>query len=400
MRILVLSPRQCWPATGGAKIREYYLLRALAQENDVVHAHFAEPGATPLSTADLPFCREVISVARPGQYTPWKMARGLMGRWPLPVLNYTSPAMIAAVRELLRRERFDLVHLESIHMTACAEQAGVAAPMVHDWHNIESELMLRYSASEKSGARRLYSAVTARRLQRLERSTLRDNLGHILCSDRERQRLRAIAPAARLAVVPNGVDVEHFAVRNGPNIPRKRIVFVGLMAYHANIEAAVTFTRQIWPAVRERLPGCVLTLVGASPDPGVVALRELPGVEVTGTVPDVRPYYREALAAIVPLRTGSGTRLKILEAMAAGVPVVSTAAGAEGLAVEAGRNILLVDADDSAAWGKALTSVAESGPRRESLTRAAFDLVQERYDWRPLGESLCNIYREWLEKVP
>jgi glycosyltransferase involved in cell wall biosynthesis len=399
MRILVLSPRQCWPATGGAKIREYYLLRALARENEVVHVHFAEPGTEPLSTRDLPFCREVISVVRPRQYTPWKMAGGLMGRWPLPVLNYTSAAMVAAVRDLLRRGQFDLVHLESIHMTACAERAGVAAPMVHDWHNIESELMLRYSGSEKSLARRFYGRITARRLQGLERSVLRNRFGHILCSDREQRQLRAIAPGARLVVVPNGVDVEYFANRNGPNAPRKRIVFVGLMAYHANIEAAVTFTRQIWPAVHEHLPGCVLTLVGASPDPAVVALGDLPGVEVTGTVPDVRPYYREALAAIVPLRTGSGTRLKIPEAMAAGVPVVSTAAGAEGLAVEAGRDILLVDADDGAAWGEALASLAESGPRRESLTTSAFELVRERYDWRTLGESLCNIYREWLEKA-
>ena len=399
MRILVLSPRQCWPATGGAKIREYHLLRALAQENDVVQAHFAEPGAGLLSTADLPFCREVISVARPRQYTPWKMARGLMGRWPLPVLNYTSAAMIEAVRGVLGRQQFDLVHLESIHMAACAEQAGVSAPMVHDWHNIESELMRRYSAAEKSPARRLYGAVTARRLQGLERSILRRRFGHVLCSEREQQQLRTIAPAARLAVVPNGVDVEYFADRDGAEATRKRIVFVGLMAYHANIEAAVTFARQIWPAVRERLPGCVLTLVGANPDPAVVALSELPGVEVTGTVPDVRPFYREALAAVVPLRTGSGTRLKILEAMAAGVPVVSTAAGAEGLAVEPGRNILLVDPDDTAAWGEALVRLGESDPLRESLTTAALDLVRTRYDWRALGESLCGIYRQWLENA-
>ena len=399
MRILVLSPRQCWPATGGAKIREYYLLRALAQENEVVHAHFAEPGAAALSTADLPFCREVISIARPRQYTPWKMARGLVGRWPLPVLNYTSEAMAGAVRDALRRWQFDLVHLDSIHMTACAQRAGVTGPIVHDWHNIESELMLRYSAAERSAARRFYGAVTARRLQGLERHILRSRFGHVLCSEREEEQMRAIAPGARLAVIPNGVDVEYFANRNAAAGPRKRIVFVGLMAYHANIEAAVTFARQIWPAIRERLPGCVLTLVGANPDPAVVALGEIPGVEVTGTVPDVRPYYQEAVAAIVPLRTGSGTRLKILEAMAAGVPVVSTAAGAEGLAVVPGKNILIVDADDSAAWGEALASLAAEESRREALTTAAFALVRARYDWRTLGESLCNTYRQWLEEA-
>jgi glycosyltransferase involved in cell wall biosynthesis len=403
MRILFLSPRQCWPPLGGAKLREYYFARALGQQADLTHVHFTEPGAAPLSRADLPFCHHVIAVPKPHAYTPWRIARGLAGRWPLPVLNYTSNQMSAALYHAAYGQRYDLVHMDSIHMAGClaplAEAVGATPRIVYNWHNIESELMRRYRAGAGSPLRRLYSAVTARKMKRLERSILRSAFGHVVCSERERKQLREMAPAACIAVVSNGVDTAYFADAEAPAGSRNRIVFVGLMNYHSNVEAALAFTREVWPRLRSRLPGCSLTLVGATPDPAVLALREVAGVEVTGTVPDVRPYYREALAAIVPLRTGGGTRLKILEAMAAGVPVVSTAFGAEGLDVTPGENILLADPMDAATWVRQLAGLAESESWRRQLTAAARQLVRERYDWTILGESLCKTYLEWLESA-
>jgi polysaccharide biosynthesis protein PslH len=121
-------------------------------------------------------------------------------------------------------------------------------------------------------------------------------------------------------------------------------------------------------------------------------------VTVTGTVPDVRPYYRETLAAIVPLRTGGGTRLKILEAMAAGVPVVSTPLGAEGLDLAAGENVLLVSADDAEGWATNLAGLAESRARREQLIDAGLKLVQSRYDWEILGAKLLATYESWVRE--
>src|SRR5205085_8351398 len=141
--------------------------------------------------------------------------------------------------------------------------------------------------------------------------------------EQERQQLLKLAPGARISVIDNGVDTTYFS-EGAAGSEKNRILFVGSMNYHPNIEAAVAFARELWPALKKHMPGYKLTILGANPDPAVIALRELDGVEVTGTVPDVRPYYREALAAIVPLRSGGGTRLKILEAMAAGVPVISS----------------------------------------------------------------------------
>jgi glycosyltransferase involved in cell wall biosynthesis len=403
MRILSLSPRQCWPTLSGAKLRDYYFARALGRCGQLTYVHFSEPGSTPLSGSELPFCRAVVSVPKPRGYTPAKIARGLMGRQPLPVLNYTSQEMVEALAGAVRGERFDLVHLESLHMAGylapLTRLLGAPLRVVSNWHNIESELMRRYRETAPSPLHRAYAARTAEQLEGLERRLLADGFGHVVCSEREREKLLAIAPGARVATVPNGVDTAYFGEVAAERAPGRRVVFVGLMDYHANVEAAVGFVREIWPQVRKRLPACRLTLVGARPVPAVLALREREGVEVTGTVPDVRPYYRDALAAIVPLRTGGGTRLKILEAMAAGVPVISTALGAEGLDVAPRANIVLAGADDAPAWTRELARLAEEEPWRQGLTTAALRLVRERYDWTALGESLCRLYCGWLEQA-
>jgi glycosyltransferase involved in cell wall biosynthesis len=172
-------------------------------------------------------------------------------------------------------------------------------------------------------------------------------------------------------------------------------VFVGKMDYYPNIEAIIGFANTTWPLVRAQLTGLTLSIVGASPTAAVQALASIPGVEVNGTVPDVRPYYRDALAAVVPLRTGGGTRLKILEAMAAGVPVVSSTLGAEGLAVTPGGDILISDPDDPQSWVRNLAEL-ESEERRSQIVAQALRLVETRYDWNTLGESLIETYQGWM----
>jgi glycosyltransferase involved in cell wall biosynthesis len=164
------------------------------------------------------------------------------------------------------------------------------------------------------------------------------------------------------------------------------------MSYAPNVEAVVWFFKEIWPVLREHMQALSLSIVGADPGPTVRALGSHAGINVTGTVPDVRSYYEGALAAIVPLRSGAGTRLKILEAMAAGVPVISTSLGAEGLEVE--DKIHLLIADDVPAWTDALEWVADEA-RRRALTTAARELVVRRYDWEFLGQKLVETYTNW-----
>jgi glycosyltransferase involved in cell wall biosynthesis len=166
------------------------------------------------------------------------------------------------------------------------------------------------------------------------------------------------------------------------------------MDYHANIDGAVNFARQVWPHLRERQPNLIFTIVGKDPAPEVRDLAQIPGIEVTGTVDDVRPFYREASAAVVPLNVGGGSRLKILEAMAAGVPVVSTTLGAEGLQVRHDENILIADTNEQLV--AAITSVVEIKTRHDELSAAGRELVSRRYDWSSLGTALHGVYEKLL----
>lgn len=396
MRILFLSPRQCWPALSGAKLREYHLARALSRWAELTYVYFADAGDPPLTSADLPFATHIIAVPKPQVYGPWNLVQGIAGRWPLPVLNYTSPQMTEALSKL--DPAYDLVHFDSIHMIRYAEVFKKTPRIIYDWHNIESEAMRRYAQSTPSGARRIYANLTARKLEALEREILTSAFGHIVCSEREQEQLLNIASSARVKVIENGVDCAYFAGLNH-NPLRKRIVFVGKMDYYPNIEAVIEFAHIAWPLVRAQLTGLTLTIVGAKPTAEVQSLASIPGVEVTGTVPDVRPYYRDALAAVVPLRTGGGTRLKILEAMAAGVPVVSSAMGAEGLLVTPDRDILISDPDDHESWLRHLIEL-QSVERRTQLASHALELVQARYDWNALGQTLIDTYEAWLRNAP
>ena len=392
MRILYLSPRQCWPAVSGAKLRDYHLARSLGENTELTYLYFM--GNSPIAFENLPFCQRLVAVNKPKPYTPGKIFRGLFNRLPLTLINYSSPEMTSVLTELTRATAFDLVHVDSIHMVTYLPVLpdALRRRVVFSWHNIESELLLRYAATTSSRPRKVYASLTARRVKSVECEILRTCFGHLVCSERERQVLLGWVPDARIAVVENGVDTKAFD--GMAKATRNRVLFVGSMAYHANSDAILWFTGRIWPAIHERFPHWTLTLVGSDPPPQVRALSERPGVEVTGTVPDVKPYYTEAVLAIVPLLTGGGTRLKILEALAAGVPVISTTIGVEGLTATPGQEVLI--ADSEADWLPACSSLADQGELWQKLVTAGRRLVETRYDWDVLGKSMVATYRQWL----
>jgi glycosyltransferase involved in cell wall biosynthesis len=398
MRVLFLSPRQSWPPISGAKLRDYYFAKALGRRAKLTYAFFAERGADTPTLDQFPFCERLVAVPAPDTYTLAKIVKGIAGRWPLPVLNYISSAMQDAIRQVVSGASFDLVHIDIVQMAGYAPliaQWMPGARITYNWHNIESELMSRYAETAPSFAHRLYGHYTAMRMRALEKRLLETSFGHLVCSSREKDQLCRIDPRAKIAVIENGVDAKAFHQSNHTHGARTRLVFVGSMNYHANIDAAVWFTREVWPEIHRKFPQWRLALVGSNPVPAVRALAG-EAVEVTGTVPSVAPYYDDALAAIVPLRSGAGTRLKILEAMAAGVPVVSTTLGAEGLALSPGEHILIADQEKS--WVDALASLAGSSERWNGIASAARNLVESRYDWDVLGESLYETYRDWLQR--
>src|SRR5258706_6642715 len=226
-------------------------------------------------------------------------------------------------------------------------------------------------------------------MNEFEQRALNEFDSHIVVSEPDAERLRRMNSGARIFVIENGVDVSYYAGEQSAG--KKRIVFVGSMDYHANIDGAINFARNVWPVVRKQKPELLFTIVGRDPSAEVRALSSKDGVEVTGSADDVRPFYREAIAAVVPLNVGGGSRLKILEAMAAGVPVVSTRLGAEGLDSSDGENILLTD--DPGQIAEAVISVIDDHESQKRLIEGGYTLVRERYDWSTLGAKLLDQYQ-------
>ena len=396
MRLLFLSPRESWPPTSGAKLRDYYFAHGLAHGSELCYVFFGSEQAARELAGNLSSSSSLIAVPPPAKYSGEKIVRGLFGRYPLPVQNYTSPEMGNKISELFGDRNFDLVHLDSIHLAAYLPLVRSLAPgtrVILNWHNIESELMERYALSASSFPRKLYANITAGQMRKLENSLLNSCFGHIVCSERESELLSQRNNKARIEVVPNGVDTRYFAQEGAPAM-QDRLVFVGQMSYHANADGIAWFVRDVWPSIRERYRDFRLSIVGSSPGPAVQALADQPGVEVIGTVPDVRPFYSGAYAAVVPLLTGGGTRLKILEAMAAGTPVISTRLGAEGLPVTDRGEVLLADSPGS--WVEALQYLSNS-EHRSALIERARHMAESQFDWETIGSRLLGLYQKWSQ---
>jgi len=374
----------------GARLRDYHLARELARRASLTYLGLRNPQDPPPVPPPAEAFQAVLISKDPG-YTPANILRGLLGPVPVNVLNCWTARAVAELRRLLDGQQFDVVQVEGVHLTPYLPyiRAARSRPaIVGDWHNIESEIMRRYSENTAGLPRRLYARRTAGLLEKMEVRLLKGCQAHSVASQREQERLLARVPGANISVVENGVDVSAYSTIPAGG-PRRDLLFVGSMDYHANIEAAVRFAADTWPLLHARRPQLRFVIVGRSPAPAVQALARLPGVAVTGTVDDVRPYYSQALATVVPLRVGSGTRLKILESMAAGVPVVSTRLGAEGLEVTEDRDILLAE---TAAETVRATEALADGERWRSIAAAARELARTRYDWPILGEKLFRIH--------
>jgi len=390
LRLLQIAPRVPWPLDTGAKLRNFHLARVLGRNLSVTLLAF---GGDAAGDQLKPIYRRIVTVPRSETYSLSNMLRGAIGRTPLPLLNYTTAEMSQALETLLAEDHFDLVQIESIHLMNYLprlRRAGKQMSIVCDWHNVESDLMRQYAEREPHAARRAYAKRTALLMRAAEKRALKEFDAHLVVSDLDAQRLQSIDAQARIIVIENGVDATHYVDEQAGE--KNRLVFVASMDYHANIEGATSFARHVWPLIRQQQPNLRFAVVGRNPPAEVVALSSIAGIEVTGSVSDVRPYYREALAAVVPLNVGGGSRLKILEAMAAGVPVVSTKLGAEGLEVSQGKNILLAESNPQLA--AEIVKVIDDLELRARLIAGGHALVRSRYDWSILGTTLLDQYQD------
>lgn len=379
MRVLFLALSFPLPANNGHKMRTWALLRALAIEGHQVSllAFARQDEALPAERSLPSVCRDVGLV--PLTLTSLTHNRDVLGRLtrmfsPLPygVTRFDSPAMREEIRVRLQREQFDAIVCD---VYTIVNIPPLAIPIVFNGENVEHLLLRRFVAREANPAKRGYAALEARKMERWERGAWERSGVVLACSEVDRGLVRRLAPATPSVLAPNVVDVDTYTPGR---TEAGRVLFQGGMDYFPNVDGVAYFASEILPRLRRLIPG--VTFVAAGRNPSLALLRRFahePDVELTGTVPDMRAELARAAACVVPLRIGSGTRLKILEAAAMAQPIVSTSIGAEGLDFTDGRDILIADGPD--AFAHALASVLRDPEARVSLGREARRTVETRY---------------------
>lgn len=400
MKLLYFAPHQIWPANTGARLRDYHLARELATRSSITFVEMLSAGERKSAPPADSGLDRIATIGKDRPYSLSKVLLGMVGATPLTVLNCYSKRSISEFANVIRSFVFDTVQIEGVLLSKyipLVEQLVPRPTIVIDWHNIESELMWRYASLIPHKSKKIVAMRTAQLLERAEDHLLCNYKTHTVSSERERQKLLDRCPSADIHVIPNGIDTGRFSpeeiaktrVEAKNKKSKETILFVGSMDYHANIDAVIWFARTAWPQIAQNHPNLHFVIVGRDPAPEIRALSS-DRIHVTGTVDDVRPFYSSAVAAIAPIRSGSGTRLKILEAMAAGVPVVSTPLGAEGINAEHDVNILL--AETAPEFAAAIRLIFSSPQKRASLARAARTFACATYDWSVIGEKLHEIH--------
>ena len=381
----------------GFNIRVFNIVRHLAARHRVSLLCYGDgaPDAQAMQVLD-EICEHVFTVPELDRSILERrllQARAVISPHSFHLQRYFSAGMQGALTRVLRGGRYDIVQVES---SALASFDFGDTPVVLDEHNLEYELLRRSNAVESSPIRQAFAANECRKVEREEISAWQRVKGCVVTSGREQAVVNRAAPDVPTAVVPNGVDLDYFQPAESAVEPGS-IVFTGLMTYRPNADGVGYFIRRILPMIRASRRDAAFTAVGwGLPDD----VRPLLGDAVThtGRVEDIRPYLARASAVVVPLRIGSGTRLKVLEALAMAKPVVSTTVGCEGLDLSAGEHLLI--ADDPSTFAAAVIRLLDDPAEAAALGRRGRALVESRYGWDQSVSALERFHHTLVNTRP
>ncbi|HMD49197.1 MAG TPA: glycosyltransferase [Bryobacteraceae bacterium] len=381
MKILWVKSDFLHPTTKGGHIRTLGILKQLHARHEIHYAALDladQPGgfdrSSEYSTQAYP-----VPHRAPPHVSPrfWLQAAGnLLSELPLSVARYTSDAMKRQVSELIAFEKFDAIVCDFLFAAPYFPDLGRVTLFQH---NVEAQILRRRIEYASNAIERKFLHNQHEKLRRYEREVCRAVKRIIAVSEEDAETMRGEYGAPDVRSIPTGVDIDYF--RPPQEVERSQnLVFVGSMDWAPNVDGIEWFVGDILPRIRQRLPDCLFTIAGRLPGASIRKIaQEYHHIRVTGTVDDVRPYLWESAVSVVPLRVGGGTRLKIFEAMAARIPVVSTTIGAEGLAVSNGDNIRIADTPEDFA-DRCMELLADPAARCR-LASSAWEMVAACYSW-------------------
>lgn len=386
MRILLVSEMIPWlPSHDGFRVSPANLIRNLSARHEIHLIALSRGGE---SKAQSEWSREYCR-----SFSIFPSDHGIRARMRA-ITGATEPSLARFVSDAVAKVRPDVLHLEGGGLAPLLRTASRGLPAIlciHDSKALRYQEFAGFTAAPRKRIRLRLLSVLARRH---ERRWFRYADRVVVTSSFDADGLSGTVNSQRIAVIPYGIDLEYYAHRPAPEAGR--IVFTGNMSWPPNEDAAEHFARDIMPAIRSRIPDASFWIVGAQPSARVQNLASIPGIHVTGTVADIRPWIWSAAVYASPLRFGLGIKNKILEAMAAGAPIVATSRSLSGTPLIDGRHAMI--ADDDAKFADSVTRLLSDSELRNSLSREARRKVEAEYSWDSIASAFEGLYREVLAR--
>ncbi len=400
MKILFLSTEIPYPLNDGHHLRTYNILKILARSNDIHFVAFIKEFS---ELQHLEQIRHLIinsdifrlRSGRNGLSFYFDLVRNLFSQYPYITQRYFSSEASHRIRQIIETEKIDLVHFDMLHLTKYKAIAN-GLPNVLTNHNVESLRVSRLAQVERNPIKQWFINHQYKKLYRFEKKTCPLFRRCIVVSENDRQILESLCGSRNFVAVPNGVDTQYFQARP-LEIQPDSMVWVGNMADAYNRDAVTFFMRQIYPLIKIKNPGCRITFVGGNP-PGEITRQSTKDETVitTGFVEDIRPYVNNAAVFIAPLRSGSGTKVKVLNAMAQGKAVVTTSIGGEGIDARDGEELFI--ADEPQEFADRVLLLLENPHLAVETGRRARKAIENKYDWKMIATQINKLYNDILSE--
>jgi polysaccharide biosynthesis protein PslH len=391
LNILFLSRWFPYPMDNGSKIRVYNLLKHLGARHTIDLISFT---SEPIKKQDLEAMSPYINMVKTAFYRKFKPTRvtsilGFFSSLPRSVLDTYSKDMEKLVDNAFKEKKYDVVIASQIDMAPYALRASKTPKILEE---IEISILKEFSQEQAWFLEKTRRSIMWKKWERYVRKTINQFQGVTVVSHHERDVIQSLTKrGVKVFIAANGVDIDAHQGDYGPPLPNT-LIYSGSLTYGPNFDAINYFLRDIYPMILSRRPGIDLFITGKLKGVPVHLLPEYSGVKLTGYLEDIRPLIAQSWVNIVPLRLGGGTRLKILESLALGTPVVSTSKGAEGLGLTAGKHYMLGDSPEE--FANSVIHLLESESLRKNFSIKGREAVEALYDWKKIGPCFNDFIEE------